>query len=440
MARIPEHEIERLKAEVAVERLAEARGIKLERRGADLFGLCIFHEDHNPSLVITPAKNLWHCLGCGKGGSVIDWVMNCHGVSFTHAVELLRANHPSLAAPGPIVRRGTTAAVKLDAPFKIDADDRSALNQAVDYYHQTLKQSPEALRYLQNRGLEHPEMIDHFRVGFSNRTLGYRLPEKNRKEGAEIRGRLQRLGILRESGHERFAGSVVIPVMDLDGNVTEIYGRKITEGLRAGTALHMYLPGPHKGVWNEEALLVSKEIILCEALIDALTFWCADYRNVTASYGVNGFTDDHREVFKKHGIKKVLIAYDRDEAGEKAAHDLAGELIAMGIDCYRVLFPKGMDANEYGCKVKPAGKSLSVLLNKVEWLGKGKQPSIIVTEDVETAAAKEKSPEVSSLAAEPVASTIPPPSIVDVPVEMRGDEITIAQGDRRYRIRGFAKT
>ena len=102
MARIPEHEIERLKAEVSVERLAEARGIKLERHGADLIGLCPFHDDQNPSLVITPSKNLWHCLGaCGGGGSVIDWVEKSKGVSFRHAIELLRANHPSLAAPGP---------------------------------------------------------------------------------------------------------------------------------------------------------------------------------------------------------------------------------------------------------------------------------------------------------------------------------------------------
>ncbi|HSW40172.1 MAG TPA: CHC2 zinc finger domain-containing protein [Acidobacteriota bacterium] len=63
MARIPEHEIERLKAEVSVQRLAEAQGIKLERHGTDLRCLCPFHEDHNPSLVITPGKNLWHCLG-----------------------------------------------------------------------------------------------------------------------------------------------------------------------------------------------------------------------------------------------------------------------------------------------------------------------------------------------------------------------------------------
>jgi len=452
MARIPDHEIERLKAEVSVQRLAEAQGIKLERHGADLIGLCPFHEDHNPSLVITPSKNLWNCLGaCGGGGSVIDWVEKSKGVSFRHAIELLRANHPSLTAPGPIVRsRGTTAAVKLETPFQSGIDDQAALNRVVAYYHETLKQSPEALRYLQRRGLEHPEMIEHFRLGFSNRTLGYRLPESNRKEGSEIRGRLQRLGILRESGHEHFTGSVVIPVIDLAGTVTEMYGRKITEGLRQGTPLHTYLPGPHKGVWNEQALTVSKEIILCESLIDALTFWCADYRNVTASYGVNGFTEDHRQAFKRHGTKKVLIAYDRDEAGEKAAHELADELISMGIDCYRVLFPKGMDANEYGCKVKPAAKSLGVLLNKVEWLGKGNAPSVAVQEIVEIEnkpepqATKEKKPETFSLAAEaavgpaePVVST--PPNVIAAPIEIKGNEITITQGDRRYRVRGLAK-
>ncbi len=101
MARIPEAEIERLKAEVSVQRLAEAQGIRLERHGTDLRGLCPFHEDHNPSLVITPAKNLWNCLGaCGKGGSVIDWVMKSKGVSFRHAVELLRANHPYFSRAG----------------------------------------------------------------------------------------------------------------------------------------------------------------------------------------------------------------------------------------------------------------------------------------------------------------------------------------------------
>ena len=462
MARIPEADIERLKQEVSLQRLVEAQGIELKRHGADLLGLCPFHEDHEPSLVVSPKKNLWHCLGaCQAGGSVIDWVMRSRGVSFRHAVELLRNEHPSLAEPVRIVSKGTTEAVKLEAPFEVNADDQRVLRQVVDYYHETLKQSPEALKYLQGRGLTHPEMIGHFRIGFSNRTLGYRLPEKNRKAGEEIRGRLQKLGILRESGHEHFNGSVVIPVFDLNGNITEMYGRKITPGLREGTPLHLYLPGPHQGVWNELALQVSKEIILCESLIDALTFWCAGFRNVTASYGVGGFTEDHKAAFKRHGVQRVWIAYDRDEAGDKAALSLAEELMAMGIECFRVLFPHGMDANEHARKTKPAARVLEICLNSAQWLGKGKPPERPTVEVIpapieeppaeempaspepqstseEKPAAKEKMDKpVSSLAADPQ----PPPAVnlSDVPAEVKGEEVAITLGDRYYRVRGLAK-
>src|ERR1017187_5184380 len=114
--------------------------------------------------------------------------------------------------------------------------------------------------------------------------------------------------------------------------------------------MHLYLPGPHRGVWNEQALEASKEIILCEALIDALTFWRHGFRNVTASYGVNGFTDDYRAAFPKNGVQRVTIAYNRDEAGEKAALSLAEELMGMCIECFRLLFPRGCDANEYALK------------------------------------------------------------------------------------------
>src|SRR5882724_9672905 len=97
--RIPDSVLERLKQSVSVERLAEARGIELKRHGADLIGRCIFHADKTPSLVITPAKNLWHCLGaCQAGGTVIDWVMKAEGVSFRHAVELLQNDYQPAAA------------------------------------------------------------------------------------------------------------------------------------------------------------------------------------------------------------------------------------------------------------------------------------------------------------------------------------------------------
>jgi DNA primase len=99
MARIPDAEIERLKVEVSLERLVESSGLKLVARGADRVCCCPFHEDDTPSFVVTPAKNLYHCFGCGAAGGPIDWVMKRQGVSFRHAVELLREGEPLVGAP-----------------------------------------------------------------------------------------------------------------------------------------------------------------------------------------------------------------------------------------------------------------------------------------------------------------------------------------------------
>ena len=467
MARIPGAVIERLKSEIALERLAEARGVVHERRGADLHGRCPFHEDKTPSLVITPAKNLWHCLGaCQAGGTVIDWVMRAEGVSFRHAVELLLNDSiPQAVASGTAPPKRSSVR-KLPAPIERNAEDAKLLIQVIEYYHETLLASPEALDYLKRRGIGSQEAIQTFKLGYANRTLGYRLPASNRIEGAELRGRLQRIGVLRESGHEHLSGSLVIPVIAESGEVTEVYGRKLNDNLRAGTPLHLYLPGPHRGVWNEPALRASKEVILCEALIDALTFWCAGYRNVTSSYGVEGFTADHLTAFKQHGIERVLIAYDRDEAGDRAAEKSAHQLIAEGLDCYRILFPKGMDANEYALKVGPAPKSLSVAIRSAQWMGKGKPkslpalnvevavsdgvrdlaptPSLVAEEAAkeESTAALSASPDVPCAAPLPCSALPDPPSPQPLPESKplgHERELVMSLSSRRYRVRGLEK-
>lgn len=97
MARVPDGELERLKAEVSLLRLIEASRIKPIRQGKDWACRCPWHEsDDTPSCVITPGTNLWHCFGCAAGGSVVDWVMRQHKVSFRHACELLAKEHPAL--------------------------------------------------------------------------------------------------------------------------------------------------------------------------------------------------------------------------------------------------------------------------------------------------------------------------------------------------------
>src|SRR6202521_795605 len=161
-----------------------------------------------------------------RGADVIEWVMRAEGVSFRHAVELLREDHFPLTASSRPVK--SSSVPKLPTPVSRDADDRALLLQVASYYHETLKETPEALKYLESRSLKSSEMIERFRMGFANRTLGYRLPAKNRVAGAELRGRLEKVGILRESGHEHFNGSVVIPVFNREGEVVQIYGRKIT--------------------------------------------------------------------------------------------------------------------------------------------------------------------------------------------------------------------
>jgi DNA primase catalytic core len=423
MARITETELERLKKETSLRGLVEASGVQLKKSGKDWVGCCPFHEDSTASLNVSESKNLFHCFGCGAAGGVIDWAMKIHGISFRHAVELLR-NDLSLAAgmAADVVKQSTVPL--LPTPVSLDGDEQSALDQVIDYYHATLKNSPNALEYLASRGLTHPEMIETFKLGYANRTLGLRLPERTRKAGEEIRSRLEKVGIYRQSGHEHFSGSLVIPVLDKAGHVREVYGRKLIDKLRPGTPMHLYLPGQHAGVWNESGLAASGgEVILCEALIDALTFWCAGYRNVTASYGVEGFTEDHLAAFKQYGIKRVLIAYDRDEAGERGANKLTEQLISEGFECARIQFPKGMDANEYALKVTPAEQSLGLLIRSAAWLGKGVAP-------IETiACAAELAP--SSLAA---AS-----DVAELNVQVSEDEVVISLGDRRYRIRGLGK-
>src|SRR5581483_3165568 len=237
-----------------------------------------------------------------------------------------------------------------------------------------------------------------------------------------------------------FNGSIVIPVISPNGEVTEVYGRKINDHLRAGTPLHLYLPGPHRGVWNGAALGTTSEVILCEALIDALTFWCAGYRNVTASYGVEGFTADHLALFKQCGIQRVLIAYDRDEAGERAAQKLAAQLNEAGMDAYRILFPKGMDANEYALKVAPASKSLGGAIRSAQWLGKGKPQPIttereipVVTVETGTSVTRADPPEVTSQHAQ-----LPSLAAPEVAEESAKEEIQPERTAERPDTRGAA--
>jgi DNA primase catalytic core len=461
MARFSDDTINKIKRDVSLLALVERQGYEVKKHGVkDVVVSCPFHDDKTPSCVITPKENLFHCFGCGEAGSVIDWVMKTQGVSFRHAVEILQQENPHLAATDKVVKKSTVPKVAsfLVAEDVEKSDDAALLGKVVAYYHQCLLDSPEALDYLKQRGLDNVEAIKTFKLGYANRTLGYRLPHKNRAEGKLIRERLQVLGVFRESGHEHFTGSLVIPVLDEHGTVQEVYGRKLLGNrLRKGTPIHTYLPGEHQGILNPLCLRATEEIILCESLIDALTFWVNGFKNVTASYGTHGFTDDHLAALKHYTIKRVLIAYDNDKAGNEATAKLTKTLTVEGFDCFRIEVPKGMDVNEYALAVQPAQKSLSLVIRQAVWLGNGQRPDI--TTHAENAPAELSTIEAlgdslvdvdigevldtpntaSSLVAETEPTTAVPPVADSLTFTEQGNDLLVALDNLTWRIRGLEK-
>ena len=198
MARYSEAELDELKRSIDLVALVQSKGIKLEKHGKDLKGLCPFHNDTSPSMIITPEKNLFHCPACGTGGDVIAFISKYEGVSFRHAVELLRSNNAQSLLQNS-ERRKLTRVRKLKPPVAFDADDQALLQQTICYYQERLLSEKAAQDYLKKRQIYCEDAIKTFKLGYADRTLGLRLPQKTNKDGKDLRQRLQKIGLYRES-------------------------------------------------------------------------------------------------------------------------------------------------------------------------------------------------------------------------------------------------
>lgn len=471
MPRLPNETIERIKHEVSLLDVVTRQGYTIQTQGKDKVVLCPFHDENTPSCIISPKTNLFHCFGCGTGGSVIDWVMKTENMTFRAACDSLLKDidiTPNSPTNYFDVDKKSDAEIaqatqkKSSSHSLLVADNQTKLREVIDYYHDTLLYSQTALDYLQSRGLNHPELIKTFKLGYANKTLGNLLPKRNTKQGEVMRTQLQQIGILRESGHEHFNGSLVVPVMNEAGIITEVYGRKtLGNQLKKTIPQHLYLLGPHQGVWNTQGLQNQSEIILCEALIDAMSFWVNGFRNVTASYGTQGFTEEHLVILKSAGVKRVLIAYDNDDSGNKAAKKLA-EKLKDTFACYRLTFPKNMDANSYALQVQPAQKSLGLVIQQATYLGSGEPPerasnvSNMIAEQASAIANTHDREHKENAASETAKATLNEPgdqSKTDpvkasslaakssqVPIgEMTKGEHHFTFGNRAYRVRGLSK-
>ncbi|WP_155722446.1 toprim domain-containing protein, partial [Leptospira weilii] len=197
---------------------------------------------------------------------------------------------------------------------------------------------------------------------------------------------------------------------------------------------HRYLQGKHLGIWNEEDAFEKKELVLCESLLDALTFWENGIRNVTCSYGVEGFTEVIQERILEKQIKKIYIAYDADMAGDKGAVSVYQKLKDKGIEIYRVLLPLGMDVNEVAVRSEEVQDTLFGLLEE----------SVRLTEEELTPQYKEMSaletnvrPQEPLLTSEGLSTLVEPRPQTQPEVRITKEEVEVNFPERTYLAKGL---
>ncbi|WP_036074629.1 CHC2 zinc finger domain-containing protein [Leptospira noguchii] len=444
MVFIPKEEITRLKTETDLLALVRSYGIELKNHGTNWVGQCPFHDDRHPSFIVTPVKNLWHCMGaCKTGGSAIDFVMKREGLGFNEAVDVLlkfKPKYPDFPMRGkPLTPVALEKALgrKIPTTEKLKQEERELIFQALEYYSASLRQTTSALSYLQTRKVGSEESITKFKIGYSDGSLGKILPSRQSLDGQRAKEVLKEFGFFGEGGHEYFKARIVFPIFTPEKELCGMYGRRILTSKNAGVSNHLYLPGKHLGIWNEEDAFEKKELVLCESILDALTFWENGIRNVTCSYGIEGFTEVIQERILEKQIQKIYIAYDADAAGDKGATSVYQKLKDKGILIHRVLLPLGMDVNEVAVRSEEVQDTLLGLLEESVALTKEElTPQLRETFSIETNLSTPRPPE-ELLTAEGLSALAVSNAQTQPEVKVTKEEVEVNFGARKYLVKGL---
>ena len=336
---IEKEKIEAIKNGVNLKAYIESKGIALKKHGNGYIGLCPFHNDNNPSFSVTPSKNIWHCFGCGKSGNVIQFVQELDNIDFKAAVEQLSGNGDTPKTPkSSASQKKKQSQRQIILPAKLI----KIFKRVIEYYHKSFIEDPKAKEYLAGRGITDNATFSSFKVGFANGTLLNVLPGDG-----DIIEQLKEIGILNEKGTEHFYGCVTFPLYDHSNKPVGIYGRRINGMGNNLSASHLYLPGPRHGIFNWQAAKSHKEIILTEAIIDAVTLYNRGIKNTIPCYGTNGFITEHLSLFKKYEVKSIYICFDADGSGRKATGAISTQLQAEGIKAHPITLPEGEDINSF---------------------------------------------------------------------------------------------
>ncbi|MCG8606774.1 DNA primase [bacterium] len=349
---IPEHKIQDVREATDIVDLVSSY-LNLKKKGANFFGLCPFHQEKTPSFSVNPAKQIFHCFGCGVGGNVFTYIMRHEGVSFPEAVKFLAK------------RAGIE--IEYDEAEESVGKTNEALyyvNEFAASFFQENLLAPigkSALAYLQDRGFS-VEEINAFALGYAPQGWDGLLKRAER-EGIDSE-LLARAGLTLKKGdrdhYDRFRNRVMFTIWNLSGRVVAFGGRKFTQ---EGDS-PKYINSPETDVYekgkllyglyqNRDAIRQTDQAVFVEGYTDLMSLGSKGVKNVAATLGT-ALTEDQARLIRRY-TRNVVLMYDSDTAGTAATLRGADVLIANGMNVSIAVLPAGEDPDSLVLKEGAAG-------------------------------------------------------------------------------------
>lgn len=314
--------------------------VNLKHAGQNWKGLCPFHAEKTPSFTVSPSKQIFHCFGCSSGGDIFTFLMKYENVTFPEAVSILAKKAGVTLKPA---QKDTADSGEKEVLFMMHRD-------AASFFQQHLGKSTKADDYLKNRGIG-AEARKQFSLGYAPRTwnalLTY-LTRKGYKTEMIVRSGLVTQGA--KGVYDTFRDRIMFPIYDLKGDVIA-FGGRIMENEEP-----KYLNSPETMIFNKrrvlyglhqarESIKTSGFALFMEGYLDVITAHMHGFKNSVAPLGT-AFTQDHGKLIKRF-VDEVILVFDSDEAGRKAARNAANILFEAGLNVRVLSFPENDDPDSF---------------------------------------------------------------------------------------------
>ena len=318
--------------------------VKLQKKGANYFGLCPFHNEKSPSFSVSPGKQMYYCFGCGAGGNVLTFVMEYENYTFQEALQSL-ADRAGVTLP----KMEYSKEAREQAEFRARLLEVNKLAANYFYYQMKQPQGKIAYEYFHDKRKLTDETMLRFGLGYSNKTSDdlYRFLKEKGYDDAFL-SQTGLVTIEERGGRDKFWNRVMFPIMDVNNRVIGFGGRVMGEGEPK------YLNSPETMIFDKSRNLyglnfarVSRRshILLCEGYMDVIAMHQAGFTNAVASLGT-ALTSGHASLVKRY-TKEVLLLYDSDGAGIRAALRAIPILREAGVTSRVVSLKPWKDPDEF---------------------------------------------------------------------------------------------